>query len=73
MRERRGEYVDPRRRLAALVRRIQELTAERRRLVARRASVQELEAIERLIDQLRWRLAHVARRAASGEPPLTAA
>jgi len=68
----RREYVDPRRRLAVLVRRIQTLTAERRRLEARRASAQELAANERLLERLRWQLAHAARRAANGEP-LTAA
>ena len=69
---RRAEYIDPRRRLAALVRRIQALTAERRQLEARRASAQELAANERLLERLRWQLAHAARRAANGEP-LTAA
>ena len=64
---------DQRRTVAGLVRRVQELTAERRRLQARRAPRQELAENERMLEQLRWRLAYAARRAASGDEPLAAA
>ena len=64
---------DERRTVAGLVRRVQTLTAERRRLLARRATPQELVENERVLEQLRWRLAHAARRAASGDGPLAAA
>ena len=64
---------DQRRTVAGLVRRVQTLTAERRRLLARRATPQELAENERVLEQLRWRLAYAARRAASGDEPLAAA
>ena len=64
---------DQRRTVAGLVRRVQTLTAERRRLLARRATPQELAENERRLAQRRWRLAHAARRAASGDEPLAAA
>jgi len=64
---------DQRRKVAGLVRRVQALAAERRRLEARRATEQELAANERRLEQLRWRLAHAARRAAAGDEPLMAA
>jgi hypothetical protein len=64
---------DQRRTVAALVRRVQALSAERRQLLARRATLQELAENERVLDQLRWRLAYAARRAASGDGPLAAA
>ena len=64
---------DQRRTVAALVRRVQALSAERRQLLARRATLQELAENERMLEQLRWRLAYAARRAASGDGPLAAA
>ena len=64
---------DQRRTVAGLVRRVQALSAERRRLLARRATPQELAENERVLEQLRWRLAYAARRAASGAGPLAAA
>jgi hypothetical protein len=59
---------DGRQEVAALIREIQQLTAERRRLESRRASNAELGANEREIDELRWLLADAARRTASDEP-----
>jgi hypothetical protein len=64
---------DQRRTVAGLVRRVQALSAERRRLLARHAPPQELADNERALEQLRWRLAYAARRAASGDGPLAAA
>lgn len=64
---------DQRRTVAVLVRRVQALTAERRRLLARHATQQELAENERVLEQLRWRLAYAARRAASGDGTLAAA
>lgn len=48
-----------------LVRRIQVLTLELHEL--RRREAPELDAKERTLDQLRWRLATVARRAATDD------
>jgi hypothetical protein len=48
-----------------LIRRIQALTLELHELERRGVSRLELEARERTIEQLRWHLAAVARRAAS--------
>jgi hypothetical protein len=54
-----------RRELISLVRRLQALTLELRELRERRRGSAELEAKERALEQLRWRLANVARRAAT--------
>jgi hypothetical protein len=54
-----------RRELIRLVRRLQALTLELRELRERKRDSAELEAKERALDQLRWRLANVARRAAA--------
>jgi hypothetical protein len=54
-----------RRELIRVVRRLQALTLELRELRARKREGAELEAKERALEQLRWRLANVARRAAT--------
>jgi hypothetical protein len=54
-----------RRELIRVVRRLQALTVELRELQARKRGGAELEAKERALEQLRWRLANVARRAAT--------
>jgi hypothetical protein len=51
--------------LVRLVRRIQALTLELHEL--RRRDAPGLDAKERTLDQLRWRLANVARRAATDD------
>lgn len=61
--EPRGE----RRELVRLVRRIQALTLELHELRQRDGSTAELHAKERTLEQLRWRLATVARRTASDD------
>jgi len=53
--------------LVRLVRRIQALTLELQEPRRRELDHADVEAKERLLDQLRWRLAAVARRAASDE------
>jgi hypothetical protein len=53
-----------RRELLHLIRRIQALTLELRALQQQDADARELRAKERALEQLRWRLAIVARRAA---------
>jgi hypothetical protein len=59
--EPRGE----RRELVRLVRRIQALTLELQELHQREGGTPDLHAKERTLEQLRWRLAAVARRAAT--------
>jgi hypothetical protein len=59
----RGE----RRELLGLIRRIQALTLEVKTLRQLPGSDPELPAKERTLDQLRWRLAVVARRAATND------
>jgi hypothetical protein len=54
-----------------LIREIQRLTLELRNLERRRAT-REAAAKERLIEQLRWRLAVTARRSATGDLGATA-
>jgi hypothetical protein len=54
-----------RRELIRVVHRLQTLTLELRELRERKRGSAELEAKERALDQLRWRLANVARRAAT--------
>jgi hypothetical protein len=54
-----------RRELIRVVRRLQAVTLELRELRARKRGGAELEAKERALEQLRWRLANVARRAAT--------
>jgi hypothetical protein len=56
-----------RRELVRLVRRIQALTLELHELRQREAGTPELYAKERTLEQLRWRLASLARRAATGD------
>jgi hypothetical protein len=53
--------------LARLVRRIQALTLELQEPRRRELDQAHVEAKERLLEQLRWRLAAVARRAATDE------
>ena len=50
-----------------LIREIQRLTLELRNLQRRRATRAEAAATERVVDQLRWRLAVAARRGAIGD------
>jgi UDP-glucose 4-epimerase len=54
-----------RRELVRLIRRIQALTLEIHELQRREGATRELHAKERTREQLRWRLASVARRAAA--------
>ena len=61
--EPRGE----RRELVRLVRRIQALTLELHELRQRGGGTPELRAKERTLEQLRWRLAAVARRVAADD------
>jgi hypothetical protein len=56
-----------RRELVALIRRIQALTLELAELRQHGGSTPELRAKERALDQLRWRLASVARRTAADD------
>ena len=56
-----------RRELVGLIRRIQALTLELAELRQHAAATPELEAKERTLDQLRWRLASVAHRAAADD------
>jgi hypothetical protein len=56
----------PRRELVWVVRRIQTLTLEINELRRAERDTRELGARERELDDLRWRLAAVARRAAAG-------
>jgi hypothetical protein len=56
-----------RRELVRLVRRIQTLTLEVRELQLRQGGTPELHAKERTLEQLRWRLAVVAQRAATND------
>jgi hypothetical protein len=56
----------PRRELVWVVRRIQTLTLEINELRRGERDTRELGARERELDDLRWRLAAVARRAAAG-------
>jgi hypothetical protein len=56
-----------RRELVGLVRRIQALTLELRELEQGAPGTPGLHANERRLEQLRWRLAVVARRAATGD------
>ena len=56
-----------RRELGRLVRQIQALTLELRELRQGEADAAELERKERTLEQLRWRLATVARRAAADD------
>ena len=56
-----------RRQLGRLVRQIQAFTLELRELRQGEADAAELERKERTLDQLRWRLATVARRAAADD------
>lgn len=58
---------DERRELVRLVRQIQTRTLEVRELQLRQAGAPELHAKERTLEQLRWRLATVARRAATND------
>jgi hypothetical protein len=53
--------------LVRLVRRIQTLTLEVQELKLRQRGTGELQAKERTLEQLRWRLAAVARRAATND------
>jgi len=53
--------------LVRLVRRIQALTLELEEPRRRELEQADVEAKERLLEQLRWRLASVARRAATDE------
>lgn len=53
--------------LVRLVRRIQTLTLEVRELELRQGGGTELRARERKLEQLRWRLAAVARRTAAND------
>jgi hypothetical protein len=57
----------PRRELVRTVRRIQTLTVEINELRRRERETRELDARERELDNLRWRLAAVARRTAAGD------
>jgi hypothetical protein len=61
--EPRGE----RREIVRLVRQIQALTLELHELQQREGGTPELHARERTLEQLRWRLAAVARRAATDD------
>jgi hypothetical protein len=54
-----------RREVVRLVRRIQALTLEVHELRLRREGTPEIDAKERRLEQLRWRLAAVARRTAT--------
>ncbi len=56
-----------RRELAGLIRRIQALTLELAELRQHGGAAPGLRAKERTLDQLRWRLANVARRAATDD------
>jgi hypothetical protein len=56
-----------RRELVRLVRRIQALTLELHELRQHATSTPELAAKERALEQLRWRMAAVARRAATDD------
>jgi hypothetical protein len=56
-----------RRELVRLVRRIQTLTLEVRELQLRQGGTPELHVKERTLEQLRWRLAVVAQRAATND------
>jgi hypothetical protein len=56
-----------RRELVRLVRRIQALTLELHELDQREGGSAELQAKQRALEQLRWRLAALARRAASDD------
>ena len=56
-----------RRELGRLVRQIQALTLELRELRQGEADAAELESKERTLEQLRWRLATVARRAVADD------
>jgi hypothetical protein len=62
--ERRGE----RRELVRLIRQIQTLTHELQELQRRKQGTPEFDAKERTLEQLRWRLAAVARRTATDCP-----
>jgi hypothetical protein len=53
--------------LVRVVRRIQELTLERQGPRRRELDHADVEAKERLLEQLRWRLAAVARRTATDQ------
>jgi hypothetical protein len=57
----------PRRELARVVQRIQTLTHEIKELRRAGRHTRELEARERELDDLRWRLAAVARRTAADD------
>jgi hypothetical protein len=61
----RFEPSGTRRELAGLIQRIQVLTLELAELRERGGAAPELRARERTLDQLRWRLANVARRTAA--------
>lgn len=65
-----GAYVPrgPRRELIRVIRQIQALTLELQVLRQRVGRDTELREKERALDRLRWRLAAVARRAASDDP-----
>jgi hypothetical protein len=65
--ETRAEPSGERRELLRLIRRIQALTLELRTLQQVGSADRELRAKERALDQLRWRLAVVARRAAAND------
>jgi hypothetical protein len=56
-----------RRELVGLIRRIQALTFELAELRQHEGATTELRAKERTLDQLRWRLASVARRTAADD------
>jgi hypothetical protein len=56
-----------RRELVGLIRRIQALTLELAELREHGGATPELRAKERTLDQLRWRLASVARRTATDD------
>jgi hypothetical protein len=53
--------------LDRLVRQLRELASRRDELRARSGAGPDLEATERALEQLRWRLAYVARRRANDE------
>jgi hypothetical protein len=59
------EASDERRELVRIVRQIQTLTAELDELRRQPAATPEVQASERTLEQLRWRLAAVARRTAT--------
>jgi hypothetical protein len=60
----RFEPSGTRRELAGLIQRIQVLTLELAELRQRGGAARELQAKERKLNELRWRLANVARRTA---------